>query len=81
MWVVSPYIFQTTVTKVTTGTMTRIVIRCDDRETRVKWRNLTNMIDDEADYEEIVQGLVDYFDEEPSRTQTVRRKIRGPKYR
>lgn len=61
--------------------MTRIVIRCDDRETRVDWRHLTDRIDDEADYEQIVQALVEYFEENPSQVQTVRRKIKGPKFR
>jgi len=61
--------------------MVRITIRCEDRETRIKWRNLTNEIDDEANYEEVLKALLEYFDENDSRKDAVRQKIRGPKFR
>lgn len=60
--------------------MVRIVIRTD-KETRVEWRHLANQIDDEADYEEVLDGIIEYFDEDETALKTVQRKVRGPEFR
>lgn len=61
--------------------MPRIVIRCEDRQTRIDWRHLVNRIDDDSDYEDVVKGLVEYFEEDEARIDTVRRFVKGPDFR
>lgn len=60
--------------------MVRIVIRCD-RDTRVDFRHLCNQVDDEADYEDVIAGMVEYFEEDESRLATLQRVVNGPEFR
>lgn len=59
----------------------RVSIRCKDEMNRARWRTICNKIDDDADYEEIVHALYEYFEEDESRYATVRRKAKGTEFR
>lgn len=66
----------------TTWPMSTIKIRLDDpQESRRKWRYICNGIDPDANYEEVVAMLYDYFEKDEDRLQAVVRASKGPEFR
>lgn len=62
--------------------MKRIIIKCsDDPAIRGEWRKFCAHVDDEADYEEIVAKLLQYFEEDDDRVTELRATDRLPEFR
>lgn len=59
----------------------RIVIQCKEQKNRARWRTICAMIDDDADYEEVVEMLYEYFQEDESRYSEVKKASEGPEFR